>query len=419
MSGGRVRVMTFTSLYPNAAEPGHGLFVGARVQALAQIANVEVVAPVPWSPPIPGLPARFYRCQDVPAVETRDGLVVHHPRFTVIPRVLKSTDPALMALTCAPAVKAIQRRFDFAVIDAHWACPDGVAAAMLARVAGVPFSITVRGDDINVFADEPRRRPLIRWALRRAGLVIALSNELADKVVALGADPDRVRTIPNGVDTARFRFVDQSAARRTLGIGPDETLLFTAGRLHTSKGFPVLVEALARLASDHPRTRLVIAGRPDDEADATPAIKEAVGRFGLDDRVALIGGVAPDDLVTWYNAADLFCLATTREGSANVLLEALACGLPCVTTAVGGNRDAVSSDEHGILTRPDAAAMADAIDAALAKTWNRRRLADQAAARGWNVVARECLDGLESLLTPVGVSATTAASHDVRSSLPL
>ncbi len=391
---GALRILTFSSIFPNAAEPLHGLFVAARVQALAQLAAVQVMAPVPAAPPFPGLAARYYRCAEVPRVTSRSGLTVHHPRFAVIPRILKGTDPVLMAASCLPALRALRRSFPFDVIDAHWACPDGVAAALLATALGVPYSITVRGDDINIFAQEPARRRAIAWALRRAARVVALSNDLRDGVVALGADPSRVSVIANGVDTARFHRIPRGEARLGLGVPADARLLLTVGRLHTSKGFPLLVEALARAGSAYADVRLVIVGEPDGESDATPAIRSAIERFSMQSRVDLIGRRTPAELARWYSAADLFCLATTREGSANVLLEALACGLPCVTTDVGGNREAITDPRYGVLTDPDAGAFATAIAAALERDWDRERMVQRARSRGWDRVARECCDEL-------------------------
>jgi glycosyl transferase family 4 len=197
----RLRILTFTTMYPNPAEPRHGLFVRARIRALARLADVQVMAPVPWCPPIAGLPERFYRCRDVARREERDALTVHHPRFAVIPGVLKSTDPVLLALSCLASIKALRHRFPFDLIDSHWACPDGAAGAILAAVTGVPFSMTLRGDDINIFAEDRSRRRVIQWALRRAARVIALSEELARKAIGLGAPKNRVAVIANGVDT--------------------------------------------------------------------------------------------------------------------------------------------------------------------------------------------------------------------------
>ena len=167
-------------------------------------------------------------------------------------------------------------------------------------------------------------------------------------------------------------------------------MLVSVGRLHHSKGFPIVVDALAALGSRFEDVRLFIIGGPDSEADARPAIASAVARHGLHRRVFLTGVQTREQLVDWYSAADLFCLATTREGSPNVLLEAQACGLPCVATSVGGNPEVIASSELGILSRASANKMAEAIAAAFSRQWNRSEIAARARHRTWCVVADEC-----------------------------
>ena len=384
------RILTFTTLFPNAEQPLHALFVRERIRALAARCDVTVVAPVPWAPPVPGLPARYGQYRRVPRVEYDDATVVHHPRFLVIPKILKSTDALLMALSCVRALAALQRSRRFDLIDAHWAYPDGVAAALLARHFGVPFTVTVRGDDINIFARERARGPLIRWMLRRASLVIALSDELRRRVEELTDGCVRVVVVPNGVDIERFRVIEPAAARRRLGLDPNARVLVTVGRLHASKGIPRLIEALAQLPAGFDDVRLFIIGAHDPEADARGRIAETISRHALADRVQVVGPEPPDRLVDWYNAASLFCAATTREGSPNVLLEAMACGLPCVTTPVGGNRDAVSSPHVGMLVTPEPPELARAIAIALSRRWDRASIAARAGRRTWHVVADEC-----------------------------
>ena len=122
---------------------------------------------------------------------------------------------------------------------------------------------------------------------------------------------------------------------------------------------------------------------------------ESAARHGLRDRLHLVGAQEPAALKYWYGAADLFCLPTAREGSANVLLEAMACGLPCVTTPVGGNPDAISSQELGYLVRADVREMTDAIASALCRTWDVSRISEHARKRTWQTVALECKAQLE------------------------
>jgi len=151
-----------------------------------------------------------------------------------------------------------------------------------------------------------------------------------------------------------------------------DRVLLSVGRLHASKGYPLLVEAVAQLKTKHPAFRLVIVGGSDHEADSRPMIEGTARRLGISGKVQLLGAQPQSVLADWYRAADLFCLPTLREGSANVLVEALACGLPCITTPVGGNPDLISSPDLGILATGDSGAFAAAISDGLARTWDRR-----------------------------------------------
>jgi len=151
-----------------------------------------------------------------------------------------------------------------------------------------------------------------------------------------------------------------------------------------------VVDAVGLLGPRVPDAQVFVVGAPDGEADARPAIAEAVARHRLEGRVHLVGPQSPEQLVDWYNAADVFCLATTREGSPNVLLEALACGLPCVATPVGGNPEAVRGARQGMLVDPAPASMAQALERALTTDWDRAAIALEGRRRSWAHVAEEC-----------------------------
>ena len=126
------------------------------------------MAPSPWTPPVRALPDRYRRYRRILPEERQGRVQVTHPRFFVFPKVAKPTDGWMMAASCLPAARRLRRDFAFDIVDSHWAAPDGVAAVILARKLGVPAAVTVRGDDINVFGQEPGRRKVIGWALGRA-----------------------------------------------------------------------------------------------------------------------------------------------------------------------------------------------------------------------------------------------------------
>jgi teichuronic acid biosynthesis glycosyltransferase TuaC len=399
MSSRPLRVLTFTSLFPNEQQSLHGVFVGARIKALAGLCDLRVVAPVPWAPPIRLLGERYYRYSRIPREEFHEGLPLKHPRFLVFPKCLKSTDGMLMAACSLRLLKAMRQSFPFDVIDAHWAYPDGFAAAVLANFFHVPLALTVRGDDINILPEFFLRRQSIRWALQRASLVIALSNELKERVQLLTNDVSKTVVIPNGVNSEIFCPGDRSEARRRLGLSREGRILLSVGRLHSSKGYPLLVEALGQLQTQFPDLSLVIVGESDNEADARWAIDEAAIRLGITEKVKLVGAQPHSVVADWYRAADLFCLPTSREGSANVLLEALACGLPCVTTPVGGNRDIITNQEVGILVSADVEFLTCAIAQGLGRHWDRERIAGHVRKRTWASVASECYENLSRVVT--------------------
>ena len=394
-----LRVLSFTTLFPNEQQPSHGLFVRERIRALAQQVELRVVAPIPWFPRTRLLGERYYRYSMVSPREEQFGIPIYHPRFPVIPKIGKSIDGALLAGGSLRPLKRLQREFPFDVLDAHWAFPDGAAAAILARRLKVPFAITVRGDDVNIFLREFWRRPWIRWALKRADRVIALSGELGDQVVAAGIEASKVAVIPNGINPDAFHPIDRMAARMRLGLPLDRRIVLSVGRLHQSKGFPLLAEAAGRLAKKYPDLHVYIVGAPDHEADAQPAVQEVVERHQLHDRIHLTGSQDSTLLKYWYNAANVFCLPTAREGSANVLLEAMACGIPCVTTPVGGNPDAINSDAVGILANADETSMTRALDTALARNWDAAVISAHGRRRTWQTVAGECREQLAAMVS--------------------
>jgi glycosyltransferase involved in cell wall biosynthesis len=333
----------------------------------------------------------------VPSRENHGGVLVDHPRFPVIPKLCKAADAPLLAAALLNHVSALRREFPFDVIDSHWAYPDGAAAAMLARRLRVPLAITVRGDDVNVFLNKLSRRHWIRWSLGKADLVIALSSELKDIVVANGVSPSKVAVIPNGINPQQFHPIERRAARARLGLPAGRRVVLSAGRLHRSKGFPILVAALGLLASGFDDVHAYIVGPPDHEADTRPEIEKAAARYGLQQRLHLIGAQDPAIMKYWYSAADVFCLPTAREGSANVLLEAMACGLPCITTPVGGNPDVVNDEEVGMLVPRDAESLSRALGLALSRHWDAARISQRASRRTWQVVATECRNRLSAI----------------------
>ncbi len=372
-----VRLLTFTTLYPNAAQPTHGVFVENRLRQLVGTgeASSTVLAPVPYFPAgLPG-PESWRRYAMAPRHERRHGLEVFHPRFLVLPKLGMAVAPALLLAASVPALRRmVAGGAAFDAIDAHYLYPDGVAAVRMGRTFHRPVVVTARGSDVTQLADHAIPRRLIRWAVARADALIAVSAALAERLVALGAAPDRVTVLRNGVDIEAFRPVDRKAARAALAL--DGPALLSVGHLIARKGHDRTIAALRGL----PDATLLIAG----EGPLRGELEALAVRLGVAGRVRFLGTRPQAELPALYTAADALVLASSREGWANVLLEAMACGTPVVASPIPGNPEVVRSREAGVIAPANTPeGIAEAVRDLLASPPDRAATRAYAERFGW------------------------------------
>lgn len=335
-----MRILTFSTLYPSAARPTHGIFVETRLRKLVETGalGARVVAPCPWFPSTSPKFGDYAVFAAMPRAETRHGLQIDHPRYPLLPKIGMSSAPLALAAGVLPMLRRqIRNGQDFDLIDAHYFYPDGVAAVILGRALGRPVVVTARGDDLDLIATYRVPRGWIRWAARQAAGLITVSNGLKRRLEALGTPPDRVRTLRNGVDVAIFRPADREAARREFGFR--RPTLLAVGNLVAKKRHHLIVEALAELEG----VDLAIVG----EGPERPRIEALARALGVADRVRLLGRKRQAELPALYSAADLLVHPSSREGWPNVLLESIACGTPVVVAPFDGVEDIVAAPEAG------------------------------------------------------------------------
>ena len=338
-----MKILTFSTLYPNAESPGHGIFVETRLRHLLEnfsAVSAKVVAPVPWFPFTSERFGRYGKYARVPDSETRNGVQIHHPRYLQLPKIGMSSTPFFLARASLPILKKmIADGYDFDLIDAHYYFPDGVAAILLGKWLNKPVVVTARGSDINLIAEFASPRRMILRAAREAVASITVSNGLKTRMVQLGAAAEKIYVFRNGVDLTLFQPIDRDSARAALGW--QTKVLLCVGNLLELKGHHLVIDAMRNL----PEYRLVIIGSGEEQANLRRRCQTAA----VADRVDFVSRVPQDKLKTYYGAADALILASSREGWANVLLESMACGTPVIATTVGGNPEVVSCPDAGIL----------------------------------------------------------------------
>jgi teichuronic acid biosynthesis glycosyltransferase TuaC len=337
-----INVLSFTTLYPNPAAPGFGIFVENRLRRVAETRQVAltVVAPIPWFPFTWGRLGHYAALARVPRREIRHGIEVFHPRYPTIPKGLGlRIAPTLLYGTARRLVSHLVKERQIHLIDAHVFHPDGVAAVRLAEYVGRPVCVTARGTDVNLYPTFPALRRQIEWAACRATALITVCDALQRPLLDMGISPRKIRTLRNGVDLDLFRPLDRSDARRRWAVAG--RVIVSVGWLIERKGHHLVIDAVKSLAD----TTLLIAGA----GEARGRLEQQIAAAGLSGRARLLGEVAQEDLPSLYSAADALVLASSREGWANVLLEAMACGTPVVATDVWGTAEVVRTAAAGVL----------------------------------------------------------------------
>lgn len=386
-----------SSLFPRPSQPNAGVFIRERMFRVAKHLPLVVVAPVPWFPLQswirkwrPGFrPQTEYHFED-------QGIDVYCPRFFSVPRLFKSLDGLFMALGSYATCRRLQREGRADVIDAHFVYPDGYAASWLAKLLHVPFTVTARGSEARLVR-EPAVRAKMSRVVRTATHLFSVSSSLARVLLSLGAPESKLTVVGNATDLDVFHPVDKVVARRELGLPLDVPVLITVGGLVERKGFHRVMDVLPELRKRFPDVVYLVVGGPSPEGDWGPRLREQCRRLGLEDHVRFLGALPSRDLKVPLSAADVFVLATRNEGWANVFLEAMACGLPVVTTDVGGNREVVREGAVGIVVPfGDRSVLLYALEEALAREWDHSAIVAFAESHDWESRVAVLVNRLET-----------------------
>lgn len=284
---------------------------------------------------MPGLPGR----------EQRNGYSIQ--------RIPQRGPGKLKSLTfMAGAMLAVlRRRREIDILHAHLAFTPALVAAIMGRVLNKPvvvkFGTSGPFGDVRVSQRTWRGRLRLALLRRWVDVSIALSAEMEAEMLEAGFPRERVRRMSNGVDADAFHpRHDKPAAKSALALSGKTVALFV-GRLSPQKAVPVLLDAWRRAVGECPGLHLVLLGDGPDR----PALEHMAREHAIDAHVTFAGHVP--DVRRCLAAADIFILpSASSEGISNALLEAMASGMACIATAVGGSPEVLGDGECGILLPP-------------------------------------------------------------------
>ncbi len=390
------KLLVFSSLFPSQVRPNAGVFIRERMFRVGKYIPIIVVSPVPWFPFQEII--RYWCPQFRPqpsCYEEQEGVQVYYPRFFSIPGLLKSCDGFFMAVGALPTLLKLKKKFT--IIDAHFAYPDGYAATLLGKWLNKPVTITLRGTEVPL-AKIPGRKEKLLTALVYATQVFSVSDSLKQFVVSLGANGDKIQVIGNGIDVIKFQPIAKSTARAALSISEGAMVLVSVGALVDRKGFHRVIDLLPELVSHYPNLIYLIVGGDSPEGNIRIKLEQQVEALNLKKHVRFLGAYSSDQLKVPLSAADLFVLATANEGWANVFLEAMACGLPVITTDVGGNKEVIVNSELGtVVPFADSQRLLTAISNGLDKSWNISLILKYAQNNAWDYRVKILVDNFNRI----------------------
>ena len=271
------------------------------------------------------------------------------------------------------------------VVHCHWTIT-GLVAYCATRIWRRPLVLSVRGSDINLLEKGLLAR-LHQLIYGWMDVVVAVSEDIAEKLALVGVPQSKIKVVTNGVDR-RFRPGDRAEARQELALPAEGIIVLFVGLIVPVKGLEILVDALASVSGEKPLCLLVGEGPQKTE------LQRAAKERGLCEYWRFVGQRATDEIPVWMVAADMLVLPSYSEGRPNVVLEAQACGLPVVATRVGGTPELVRDEINGLLVESgDAQALAEAIQRLSRDAVLRQALGqagrEQAGAMTWTASAQK------------------------------
>jgi len=338
------RILFVSNLFPDSAAPYLGLDNATLLHQLRAFFDIKVICPRPSLKV-----TDFYRSTSV-KLTPRESDMVFDPHFIEVPYVPicgSHFNHRLMRMRLRGPIHNLIQQWAVDSVLCSWLYPDGCAVSSILQGSGVPLVLITQGTDTHQYINHPVRRKHIIDAAERSGAVIARSDELARLLNIAGVNSGKIHSIHNGVNQSIFYRRDRDLCRQQLGLARDAKVIVFVGNFLPVKNPEFLLEAFSS-NSISDRVILAMIGK----GPLKSGLVKMAENLGIADRVVFTGPLDSEGVAKWMGVATCLCLASHNEGLPNVVIEALASGLPVVASDVGGIGQLVDRPERGSLVPP-------------------------------------------------------------------
>lgn len=377
-----------------------GVFIHNHVKYLLKAGvSARVVCPVPYAPGVMQYKSKWKRYYQIPACDVIDRVHIDYPRYICFPGKLSRT------VSCYTMYYGILKTLNSAIekdkpeiLHMHTATPDGYVGFLLRKKYNLPLVCSLRGSDINIYPYHDKLTMFFtKKVISETDKIVCVSHALKTAAESIANPKYPISVVYNGCDMKTFNFNQEIRIeyREKLGILMDQKVIVFVGALNKIKGVIELINAFMRLLPEYPGLHLILVG--DGEEFLT--IKKIISSDSLHKKIHLVGRQPHNEISNWLNAADIFVLPTHYEGLPNVVLEAMACGLPVIATRVGGIPEVVTEDTGVLIPPKSTESLVKGIERMLTKNWDRNVIRRHIESFTWEENAQKTIKIYKNVLS--------------------
>ena len=284
-------------------------------------------------------------------------------------------------ISCFFKLLVLSLREKYDVLNAHWAIPNGFIAAVVSRICGIPLAITLHGSGIFLAQRNPVFRLLARYALKRASIITACSEDLKNGAIHIGARPETVELVLWGVQPDIFKEQKEATAALRKRYDPegDRLIILALGRMVYKKGFEYLIQAVPSIVSEFPQARVVFVGGGPLLSD----MQHLAAELKVQDSIHFVGEVPWTQVPLYDQMCDIFVVPSildhegNLDGQPTIIAEAMVCSKPIVASRVAGIPLIIEDGINGLLVQEKSAdELSKAIRKLLASAELRRKMGE-------------------------------------------
>ena len=371
-----MKVLVISHMYPSSFNEVGGIFVHEQVKALvAKGAEVQVVSPVPWTPfPINYLSSKWKKYSTVPERTVYEGISIWYPRYVTFPRAwFFALSGQRMYLGIKDVIAKTYKEFQFNLIHAHVALPDGYAGMKVAQKYKKPLIVNIHGQDFQqtIFKNNKCKKN-IEKIINFSEKTIVVSKKL-NKIGEnnLQISSNKIKVVSNGINRNDIHTKTNKNFQEYKG----KKIILSVSHLIKTKGIDLNLNAISKLKSKYSNIIYLIIGKGKEKKN----LEELVNKFNLQNMVKFIGEVSHHKVMEYMAVTDIFSLPSWNEAFGVVYIEAMAQGKPVIGCQGEGIEDFVEDGNTGLLVKPkDVDSLVKALDFLLSHPTEAQKIGKRA-----------------------------------------